>query len=242
MTTRWKSRHRPSAAFAATALQPRGASGVAPSLEERLERLEADKELVLRLGLSGFAGRDWDAFVTVLAEYGLQVFQSWIRSGKVFTECLHSGPRRRFQNDDEILEIAGEIVAEAITSFRSDVLIPGTWDATRGASLRTFFIGNCKLQFANVYRRWLTETAGPPVDFDDGRFRAELEYQRAPRVPVEVAAELQRQAPRMRNGSVEHIHLLGAAGYTNAEIAKINDTTEGAINARLHRARQKSTP
>src|ERR1043165_3920855 len=102
MTTRWKSRHRPRAASAAANLQLSEASGVDPRLEERLARLEADKELVLRLGLTGFTGREWDAFVTVLAEYGLQVFRSWIRTGKVFMECRDSGPRRRFWNQDEI--------------------------------------------------------------------------------------------------------------------------------------------
>jgi DNA-directed RNA polymerase specialized sigma24 family protein len=239
MTTRWKSRHRPRAASAAADLQLSEASGVDPRLEERLARLEADKELVLRLGLTGFAGREWDAFVTVLAEYGLQVFRSWIRSGKVFMECRHSGPRRRFRDQDEITEIAGEVVAEAIVAFRKDVLLPGTWDATKGASLRTFFIGNCKFQFSNVYRRWAKETEGRPVD--DEKIRAELEHQRAPRVAVEDAAELRRQAPRLRSGSIEHINVLDAAGYTYAEIAKINNTTEGAINARLHRAREKVT-
>src|SRR4051812_12037468 len=113
MTKRWQ-RRRPRAASAAAALQPDGAVGVDPQLEERLARLEADKELVLRLGLLGFAGREWDAFVRVLAEYGIQVFRSWLRTGRVFAQCRHTGPRRRFRDADEIDEITGEIVAEAI--------------------------------------------------------------------------------------------------------------------------------
>lgn len=241
MTTRRKSRPRAASAAGAD-LQPSEACAVDPRLEERLARLEADKELVLRLGLVGFAGREWNAFVTVLAEYGLQVFRSWLRTGKVFIECRHSGPRRRFRSQDEITEIADEVVAEAIVAFRKDVLVPGTWDATKGASLRTFFIGNCKLQFANVYRRWARETESKPADVDDERICAELEHQRAPCVSVEIAAELRRQTPRLRIGTIEHINMLDAAGYTKAEIAKINNTSEGAINARLHRAREKAIP
>lgn len=129
------------------------------------------------------------------------------------------------------------IVAEAIAAFRKDVLIPGTWDPSKGASLRTYFIGNCKLRFANVYRRWISETRGIPID--DGTIRAELEHQRAARVPVEVTAELRRLAPRLRDGTIERINALGAVGYTKAEIAAIDGTTEGAINARLYRAREK---
>lgn len=240
MTTRRQRRQTPRAASAASDLQPDGATGVDPQLEERLARLEADKELVLRLGLLGFAGREWDAFVRVLAEYGIQVFRSWLLTGKVFAECRHTGPRRRFRDDDEINEITGEIVAEAIAAFRKDVLIPSTWDPTKGASLRTYFIGNCKLRFANVYRRWVSETQHAPIDVDDAKIRAELEHQRAPRVPVEVAAELHRQGRLLRGDTLERLNALGVVGYTNAEIAVMNGTTEGAINARLHRAREKA--
>lgn len=239
MTERWQ-RRRSRAAAAGAALQPDGALGVDPLLEERLARLEADKELVLRLGLLGFAGREWDAFVRVLAEYGIQVFRSWLRTGKVFAECRHSGPRRRFRDADEIAEISGEIVAEAIAGFRNDVLIPSTWDPTKGASLRTYFIGNCKLRFANVYRRWVAEAQRVPLDVDEGKIRAELEHQRAPRVPTEVAAELHRQQRLLQGDTIERLNALGVAGYTNAEIAAIDGKTEGAINARLHRAREKA--
>jgi len=237
--TRWQPRHRTRAASAAADLQSSGTIGVDPLLEERLARLEADKELVLRLGLQGFAGREWDTFVKVLVEYGFQVFRSWLHTGKVFTECRHSGPRRRFRDNDEVDEITGEIVAEAIAAFREDVLIPGAWDASKGASLRTYFIGNCKLRFANIYRRWVSETEGAPADVDDGKIRAELEHQRAPCVPVEVAAELHRQAPLLQRHTIKRINALGAVGYTKAEIATIDGTTEGAINARLYRARGK---
>lgn len=231
---------RGSRAASAAALQPDVALGVDPLLEERLARLEGDKELALRLALLGFAGREWDAFVRVLVDYGIQVFRSWLRTGKVFAECRHTGPRHRFRDSDEIEEITGEIVAEAIAGFRKDVLIPGTWDPTKGASLRTYFIGNCKLRFANVYRRWVAEAQRVPKDVDAGKIRAELEHQRAPRVPTEVAAELQRQDRLLQSDTIERLHALGAAGYTNAEIAAIDGKTKNAIDARLHRAREKA--
>ncbi|MBC8067740.1 MAG: sigma-70 region 4 domain-containing protein [Deltaproteobacteria bacterium] len=176
----------------------------------------------------------------MLVDYGFQVFRSWLRTGKVFAECRHTGPRHRFRDSDEIDEITGEIVAESIAGFRADVLIAGTWDPSKGASLRTYFIGNCKLRFANVYRRWVAEAQRVPKDVDAGRIRAELEHQHAPRVPVDVAAELQRQERRLHGDTIERLHALGAAGYTSAEIAVLDGTTENAINARLHRAREKA--
>jgi RNA polymerase sigma factor (sigma-70 family) len=38
--------------------------------------------------------------------------------------------------------------------FRDYVLVGGRWDYRRGASLRTYFIGQCLIQFANVYNSW----------------------------------------------------------------------------------------
>jgi hypothetical protein len=29
------------------------------------------------------------------------------------------------------------------------------WDHRRGATLRTYFIGQCLIRFPNIYRRWL---------------------------------------------------------------------------------------
>jgi hypothetical protein len=37
------------------------------------------------------------------------------------------------------------------------VLKPGKWDYHRGATLKTFFVGACLLQFPNVFEVWATE-------------------------------------------------------------------------------------
>lgn len=232
---------KPSQVAAATDadLQPASAEhGVAidPKVAERLARLEADKELVLRLGLLGFAGPEWERFVEVLAQYAIQVFRSWLRTGKVFVECRHK-PVRRFSDADDIDEVTLEIVAAAIKAFREVVLIPGKWDASKGASLRTFFVGMCKLQFSNIYRRWLGETRRMPLQPE--RLAAELEHQRAPSIPVHVAVELRRQHTMLLGDTLERIHALGAMGYTKAQIAEIDGKTEGAVGARLYRAREK---
>lgn len=43
----------------------------------------------------------------------------------------------------------------ALDYFRERVLRAGRWDAGRGASLGTFFIGQCLYRFANVYNKAL---------------------------------------------------------------------------------------
>jgi hypothetical protein len=56
--------------------------------------------------------------------------------------------------DDEVAELANETVAKALAHFRRDVLMKGKWDHRRGATLRTYFIGQCLIRFPNIYRRW----------------------------------------------------------------------------------------
>jgi len=46
--------------------------------------------------------------------------------------------------------------ARGLRYFIGEVLKPGKWDYRRGATLKTYFIGACLLQFANVFHLWAT--------------------------------------------------------------------------------------
>jgi hypothetical protein len=136
-----------------------------------LERLAADRELVARLARQGFRGPEWDRFADVLARYGYQVIRVWILTMKVFPQLrarglaggLHPPDDGRRWGSEEADELALETVATAIVKFRQNVLLPGRWTPERGASLKTFFVGQCLIRFANVYRRWLHETRPDPA-------------------------------------------------------------------------------
>lgn len=131
------------------------------SQDEHLERLRADVDAVLTLQLSDFADEAWAPLAEALAEYGFGVMRAWIASGQIFRELARgrdfakaSPPLAAWLTKDEAESIAGEVVTLALRAFKDDVLAKGVWDARRGASLSTFFVGQCKLQFPNVYRRW----------------------------------------------------------------------------------------
>jgi hypothetical protein len=49
-------------------------------------------------------------------------------------------------------ELSGETVAKALHYFRENVLMRQRWNASKGASIKTYFIGQSLFQFANVYR------------------------------------------------------------------------------------------
>lgn len=129
--------------------------------DEHLERLRADVDTVLTLQLSNFADEAWEPLANALVEYGFAVMRAWIASERIFKELAVSRsfakvspPPEGWLTKEEAESMAGEVVTLALRAFRDDVLAKGVWDARRGASLSTFFVGQCKLQFPNVYRRW----------------------------------------------------------------------------------------
>jgi len=127
---------------------------------EHLERLRADVEVVLNLQLSSFDDAAWKPLADALTEYGFAVMRSWIATGQIFKLAVRgvgqvAPPPQGWMNQDEAESIAGEVVTLALAEFKNEVLAKGVWNPGRGASLTTFFVGQCKLQFPNVYRRWL---------------------------------------------------------------------------------------
>lgn len=125
-------------------------------LAREVDRLEGDVEVVTLLALGGYEGPDWDFFAEVLARYGMAVLGAWMHTGKIFARSKQKGyplpALGRAFTRDEIEELSGETVAKALEHFRSDVLMKNRWDSRKGATLRTFFIGQCLIRYANIYR------------------------------------------------------------------------------------------
>ncbi|OLT52877.1 hypothetical protein BJF87_12375 [Gordonia sp. CNJ-863] len=124
-----------------------------------IERLGGDEELLLALQLSGFADRDWNPVAEELARYGLAVITSWIHKRTIFSKVKrrtgYGLPTLVDWPGDQhtVVELADDVVIEALSYFKNNVLIAGKWDPTKGASLRTYFIGQCLFRFPNCYRR-----------------------------------------------------------------------------------------
>lgn len=211
-----------------------------PVLETAVDRLEGDKQLLLELGLHRFQGRPWELFASALAEYGFAVLRAWIANGKIFDECHRKGrslPRSHLElNSDDVLELAGHATAEAIAHFRNHVLIPGVWNPERGASLRTFFIGQCVLQFPNVYRAWVKEQCARPLP--DGF--AEVSAAHAPAASIEAKAQLSREIESAKPRSAVRILAAMEAGYSHDEIAQELNITVPSLQARLYRHRNRA--
>lgn len=131
--------------------------------------LAEDQRQLASLQAADFRGPVWERFAEHLAGYGYQVLVAWIHTGQVFTRMQEKSRQLRLQppSDGRALsgevatELACETVAGALRAFRK-VLEREGWSAAGGASLQTFFVGQCLFCFPNVYRRWLRETRPPP--------------------------------------------------------------------------------
>lgn len=124
---------------------------------ERLERLQADEDLLLALQLHGLSGPPWNRFSRELVRYGLGVLRTWIYRGTIYGKAkaltgYGLGRIEGWPDPETVEELAADTVVAALAYFRDKVLKTHRWQSSGGASLGTFFIGQCLYQFANIYR------------------------------------------------------------------------------------------
>jgi DNA-directed RNA polymerase specialized sigma24 family protein len=222
----------------------------------RLVRLEADTELMLRLSVEGFGGRVWTEVSRALVEYGFTVMRAWVVTGQVFMKLREKGrsvadpPHGGIPRSDALV-MAEDAVADAIVHFRDKVLKKGYWDPSKGASLTTFFIGNCLMfQFPNVYRSWRRDYVRvhrhDPIQFEDGDREHPALLWLAGNDPANdvVAADLSARRVQeilepLQDGVNQSILMLRADGFGIDEIAEILGLAYDVVESRLYRARKK---
>jgi DNA-directed RNA polymerase specialized sigma24 family protein len=220
----------------------------------RRERLAEDADLVDWLRQFGFAGRDYERFATELARYGHAVTMAWIRKGAIFGKCRERGiglpepPPGALQQGDVAEGLANETIALALRSFRENVLLPGRWNPARGASLKTFFIGQCLFRFPNVYRAWRnTETdlaRHERLSYDP---RDELAVFDRPAHgglapdPADLAAMRQEVDILMGDAPerVKTMLALIAVGWTQADVGNMLNLSENTVQKAVSKYRSK---
>jgi hypothetical protein len=208
---------------------------------KKLALLSADAELLYQLMLGKYAGRDWLAFADLLARYGLAVLTAWIEKDALVRMCLAKGiraPRLLRHTRSEREDIARWIVTESIFVFRRDVLIPGRWNAAKGATLKTYFIGQCLLQYPNAYREWQQQHVPRPYDREELARQLGAEGQ-VPASPAQLA-ELNMRLPELVAAprSPAALAALFAAGFSQEEIGANAGLTTQAVQSAIKRHRK----
>lgn len=202
-------------------------------------RLRADSDLVMRLGLVGYTGPEWDAVAERLAGYGLRVLTAWILNGTIKAKCVEKGWAGPWHEDLRDYELASDLatltVVVALTKFRDSVLIPGRWSPNGGASLATYYVGQCLLRWGNVYQEWAreekTRIALPPRDWtgmdasSDGSINNLLDR-----------LELDETAPQ--RSEARQILELKDNGFSWEEIAAVMHKSVGSVRGTVRRLRE----
>jgi hypothetical protein len=215
-------------------------------LADNVDRMAGDVDLVTDLALQGYAGPLWDYFSNELAKYGFAVIASWIGRGMIFERCKSKGfgglpAIERPFTDDENGELTNETVAKALSHFRTDVLMKRKWDHRRGATLRTYFIGQCLIRFPNIYRRWL---AGENrnrylVTEDDDLLDAMHGKSTGPEAQAVAGVTSSHAMSTVKRSQVRKVMHLRAEDWTHAEIAELLRVTEKAVERMLANERDR---
>lgn len=218
-------------------------------VEERAARLAADRAVYLDLRSDGFCGPRWDYFANEIARYGLAVIRGWLAKRLIVAKCAEKNmkpptlPTFATDDPDTVDELADEIVARAIARFRDEVLAKGVWDpehAGGAASLKTFFIGQCLLQYSNVAAKWLRDHKPTPVHVTEAELALvdpRLRHPATEDVIREVAAAALRSGATSERGAL--VIALDEAGFSRNEIANEMGLTPDAVAGILKRERAR---
>ena len=175
-----------------------------------------------------------------------------MRRGLIYKHCADRGrpvgatdtERAELAADpDQCEELAMETAAVSLTFFRTRVLLRQRWDVTAGATIATYFVGACLLQFPTVFRRWRRERQR----WRDGLAREALDQGASRGLggdpgqdPQDVVVgtttvmdELNRTPAELRNAVA-----LVLDGHTFIEAAAMLGTTPRSIEGRVYRYRQ----
>ena len=224
---------------------------------ENASRRLQDQGLVDDLSAVGFAGPLFEITVTEFAAYGIAVQMAWMRTGEIVRQCKARGrpvradsvPAEHWSRDDR-LEIASETTARALKFFVGEVLKPHRWDCMRGATLKTFFIGSCLLQFPNVFDRWMGEQDRWARTHDPDADIADIEDADALRRDVRWSdptgeTAMRRQAVRealsdIADPRTREAARLYALGCSFAEAGAQVGLSAAAVEGRLYRLRRRT--
>lgn len=215
---------------------------------EAVDRLAEDYNLVSGLALNGFTGPKYEIFQTELARYGQAVIGGWMRRGLIFARCRERGygglpeaPTGALDDRDTVDELTGETVAKALVHFRTDVLLTGRWDYRKGASLRTFFIGQCLMRFPNIYRAWFNAEARRGDLVGDQATLDILERRTVPSVDTLVADhDVAVSALRgVRDPRVQRAMLLTAQDLPQSAIAEDLGVSEKTVERMIANERDR---
>jgi RNA polymerase sigma factor (sigma-70 family) len=207
--------------------------------------LAADAEMCERLIRQGCSGNDWERFVAVLYRKATRVTYRWLLEGTIFAESAKIGRHVAAGdlsewNQDDIRALAHEVVQETFTLFQKQ-LLDRKYDASRGATLFTYFMNAVARQFPNVFRRTVNSRRswGNRVELhDDSRVYERPDMTGHLETHTRYAALLFSLIDGISSAQQRTAAWLSfAEGLSNEQIARQLDISPDAARALVNRAR-----
>jgi DNA-directed RNA polymerase specialized sigma24 family protein len=191
-----------------------------------------------------FTGPAWEAFAAALADVAVPFLTRWIVTGKINRLCAQKGitgtPEiANLPDGPAAAELAGLTAAEAIDRFRRRVLLTRAWTPERGASLLTFFINACLLQYRATLRRWVADEVFGDHCVEPAKLEPLFPDVADPSAVVLDGLTASAALAHLNNPYTARVLVLDAYGFKDDEIAQILGMTVGAVEQRLARHRRQ---
>ncbi len=221
------------------------------SLDDTVRRLLADKQIVEAIIAEGLDGNRLRELQNELIRYAEPVLHQLLLDGRIISKCTKL---RRPPGDTEAwleftradrAELARDMIADAMPVFTKAVFEMRTWSpdpnaSRKTATLKTYFVNGCALQFPRLYQKWIKQRREQPAGLQPA-----LDIVEAARGPSEIA-DLDDEASRLLRSipdpQVREFLALRMIGYKTAEAAQRAGLTERAAEnklARIKRAMRK---
>jgi DNA-directed RNA polymerase specialized sigma24 family protein len=206
------------------------------------ERLAADQRLVDVILTEGLQGPRHQQLERELIKYAVRVLDYLLRNGEIFSKASRLG--RPAGDSDAWLDftdidredLARDMVADALPVFTRAVFEERRWSPRRGASLRTYLVNACVLQFSGLYRKWLGQRRAVPggLEIDPGDGNRMIDPARA----VINHDEAMRAFSWLEDRQMQEVLARRAVGFTAEDAAELAGLTPRAAEGRLARIRR----
>jgi DNA-directed RNA polymerase specialized sigma24 family protein len=209
----------------------------------RAERLRADQMLVEAVLEQGIGGSRHRALEDALIRYAVPVLKHVLSDGQIVSKATKFGrppvPPDAWLDftDDERQEFAHEMVANALPVFTKAVFEERRWTPRRGASLKTYFVNACILQFARLQEQWLNHRRAvrpTGLEIDPDAFAPVPDLA----VTVSIQDEVSRLLSKVPDEKLREVLVLRGAGWNAEDAAQQAGLTPKAAEGRLARFRR----
>lgn len=215
-----------------------------PAHMSKAERLKADHLLVTMVIEEGVGGPREAYLLQQLVQYARPVLKALLRDGRIFAKCsrLHRpvGDEISFLDwsDMDRDEIAHDMISDALPVFRKSVFEQRRWAPEKGASLATYFVNACALQFPAIYRKW-NENRRRMVSLEDEHIEALSDGRSVDPALQAVTQDRLARALGPVDPQIKNAVAYYAAGFTMKEAAERAGITEKRLEGALARLRKK---